>query len=111
MIILKNEGKLDMKSLSISIATLLSITLLFSTPATAEKVDCENLFDEIRLHQVSAQHYRRLMEDDFTEGGQVYAQSDLHKERLEAERRIISQAANKSQIYSVLCKKTDYPLR
>ena len=29
----------------------------------------------------------------------------------EAERRIISQAANKSQIYSVLCKKTDYPLR
>ena len=90
---------------------LLTIALLFSTPAWAEDVDCENLFDEIRLHQVSAQHYRRLMEDDFTEGGQVYAQSDLHKERLEAERRIISQAANKAQIYSVLCKKTDYPLR
>ena len=87
------------------------LIFLFLLPATAKEVDCENLFDEIRLHQVSAQHYRRLMEDDFTEGGQVYAQSDLHKERLEAERRIISLAANKAQIYSVLCRKTDYPLR
>ena len=64
---------------------ILTIALLLSTPATAEDVDCGNLLDEIRLHQVSAQHYRRLMEDDFTEDGQVYAQSDLHKERLEAE--------------------------
>ena len=87
------------------------LIFLFSLPATAEKVDCENLFDEIRLHQVSAQHFRRLMEDDFTESGQVYTQSDLHKERLEAERRLRSGAANKAQIHSVLCRKTDYPLR
>ena len=111
MIILKNEGKLDMKSLSIAIVTLLSITLLFSTPATAEEVDCELLMKEIKQFQVAAQRYRRLMEDGLTEGGQVYVQSKLHKERLEAERGLISGAANKAQIYSVLCRKTDYPLR
>ena len=87
-----------MKSLLLTIAMLLNIVLLFSSPATSEEVNCENLFDEIRLHQVSAQNYRRLMEDDFTVAGQVYAQSDLHKERLEAERKIISGAANKAQI-------------
>ena len=90
---------------------LLTFALLFSTPVTAEDVDCELLIKEIKQFQVAAQHYRRLMEDDFTEGGQVYIQSELHEERLEAERRLISGAANKAQIYSVLCRKTDYPLR
>ena len=87
------------------------LIFLFSLPATAEKVDCELLMREIKQYKVAAQRYRISVEDSFTEGGQVYAQSDLHKERLEAERRIISQAANKAQIYSVLCRKTDHPLR
>ena len=92
-----------MKSLLLTIALLLNIVLLFSSPATAEEVDCELLMKEIKQFQVAAQRYRRLMEDGLTEGGQVYVQSKLHKERLEAERRLISGAANKAQIYSVLC--------
>ena len=92
-----------MKSLILTIAMLLNIVLLFSSPATAEEVDCKLLMKEIKQFQVAAQRYRRLMEDGLTEGGQVYVQSELHKERLEAERGLISGAANKAQIYSVLC--------
>lgn len=79
------------------------LIFLFSLPATAEEVDCELLMKEIKQFQVAAQRYRRLMEDGLTEGGQVYVQSELHKERLEAERGLISGAANKAQIFSVLC--------
>ena len=83
------------------------LIFLFSLPATAEELDCELLMKEIKQFQVAAQRYRRLMEEGLTEGGQVYVQSELHKERLEAERELISGAANKAQIYSVLCRKTD----
>lgn len=87
--------------------SVIILIFLFSLPATAEEVDCELLMKEIKQFQVAAQRYRRLMEDGLTEGGQVYVQSNLHKERLEAERGLISGAANKAQIYSVLCRKTD----
>ena len=83
------------------------LIFLFALPATAEEVDCELLMKEIKQFQVAAQRYRRLMEDGLTEGGQVYVQSELHKERLEAERGLISGAANKAQIYSVLCNPED----